>query len=115
MDVSAFLSTLGVPWREVAEGEWGLSFDDVGGWPLHAGLRAANGWLAVQAEVRESGVLDLQALLHRNRVEAVVRFTTSSHGAVWVQADVPWPCTEAVLERVLAGVLAAAEWARRPI
>lgn len=115
MDVGHFLARLDVPWRQVASGEWGLSFADVGGWPLHVGLRVEGAWLSVQAEVRSDGELDPWALLHRNRLDAVVRFTSTSGRAVWVQADVPWPCAEEVLDRVLAGVVAATEWARAAV
>lgn len=112
--MNAFLTDTGVPWRRVADGEWGLSFDDVGGWPLHVGLRVSGGLLAVQAEVREPGALEPWPLLHRNRLEALVRFTATSHRAVWVQAELPWPALPEHVDRVLAGVVAAAQWARAP-
>lgn len=112
MDLDGFLGDLGVPWRRVARDEWGLSFEDVGGWPLHVGIRATGAWLTVQAEVREPGVLDPWWLLHRNRLSGPARYTCTSGRAVWVQADVPWPCERDALDRLLVSVVEAADRAR---
>jgi hypothetical protein len=99
--------------REVAPGEWGLSVE-CGGWPLEVGVRAHAGWLRLQAEVCGPGQLDPHWLLHRGRLALGVRFTHTSHGAVWVQLDVPLlPGTGALVDELLGRLVEAAEGARQ--
>ncbi len=85
--VSEFLSKLDADTRMVAPGEWGLSLDDVGGWPLHVGLRLADGFLRVQAEVLGDGQLSDHELLFRNRGLTLVRYAHTGAGAVWVHGE----------------------------
>src|SRR5687767_519752 len=86
--VESFLASLEADTRRVAEGEWGLTVD-AAGWPLHVGLALRDGLLRAQAEVLPAGALDAHDLLHRNRTLALVRFTHTSAGAVWIQGDLP--------------------------
>ena len=111
--VEAVLDGLGAPVSRPAAGEWGVALDDVGGWPLDVGLRLRDGLLAVQAEVLRPGAVDPHLLLHRNRLGVLVRYTHSSAGAVHVQAELPAAAVDApTLDRVLALLVEAAEWAR---
>lgn len=110
--VSSYLASLHADWRELAPGEWGLSVD-AAGWPLHVGLALRDGLLHVQAEVAAAGALDPHELLHRNRRRPLVRFSHTSAGAVWVQAELPQAAvTEGELDRLLGLVFEAAEEAR---
>jgi hypothetical protein len=110
--VTSYLASTGVPWREVAPGEWGFS-TEAGGWPLHVGIALRDGLLRVQAEVAGPGALDPHALLHRNRRRPLVRFTETGAGAVWVQADLPLVAVdEAELDRTLGLLVEAAQEAR---
>lgn len=111
-DLDAALQGLGA--RRVAPGEWGLTLEDVGGWPLAMGLRAHRGWLSVQGEVCGPGQVDPHWLLHRGRIAAVgVRYTHTSFGAVWVQLDVPLSDGLAgLVDELLGRVVEAAETAR---
>lgn len=99
-----------------APGEWGLSLPDVGGHPLHVGLREDGDLLRVQAEACPAAwAPDPHWLLHRNRLGVLVRFTHSGGGDVWVQAEVPLRGLDAgIVERVLALVVQAAQDARAP-
>ena len=111
--VESVLAGLRAPVSRPARGEWGVVFDDVGGWPLHVGLRVRDGLLAVQAEVLGPGVVDPHLLLHRNRLGVLVRYAHSSAGAVHVHAELPVAGVDvAAVDRVLALVVEAAEWAR---
>jgi hypothetical protein len=111
--VDAVLNGAGAPVNRPAKGEWGLALEDVGGWPLDVGLRVRDGLLAVQAEAVGPERVDPHRLLHRNRVGVLVRYAHSSAGAVHVQAELPAAGVDAeVLDRVLALVVEAAEWAR---
>lgn len=105
----AVLGELGADARRVAPGEWGVSLE-AGGWPLHVGLAVRGGLLRAQAEVCGPGQADPHALLHRNRFLELVRFTHTSAGAVWIEGDVPAAAvTPALVDRLLGGLLAAAE------
>jgi hypothetical protein len=111
--VGAYLAGLGVEHRNVAPGEWGLTLEDVGGWPLHVGLAHRDGLLRIQAEVRGAGELDAHDLLHRNRLGSLVRYSHTSAGTVWVQAELPEPAVDAAwLDRVLGSLVEAAAAAR---
>ena len=110
--VTTYLSSAGVPWREVAPGEWGLTVE-AAGWPLDVGIAQRDGLLRVQAEVCGPGAVDAHWLLHRNRRRPLVRFTETAAGVVWVQAELPLSAvTAAELDRVLGLVFEAAEEAR---
>ncbi len=110
--VTSYLASAGVPWREVAPGEWGLEAD-AGGWPLHVGIALREGLLRMQAEVLGPGAIDPHWLLHRNRRRPLVRFTETAAGAVWVQAELPLSAVTAdELDRILGLLLEAADEAR---
>ena len=94
----------------MADDQWGLSIDDVGGWPLHVGVALRDGLLRAQAEVLgpDGGVSDHE-LLVRNRRLALVRFAHSGAGAVWVQGElVPGRRVGGVVDRLLGLLVAAA-------
>lgn len=92
----------------MAEGEWGLSLDDVGGRPLHVGVAAADGLLRLQAAVCGPGLADPHALLHRNRTLSLVRFAHTRAGEVWLVGDTPLEH----LDRALGILVQAAEEVR---
>jgi hypothetical protein len=111
--VNAALRDTGAPVSRPAEGEWGVALPDVGGWPLEVGLRLRDGLLAIQAEALAPERVDAHLLLHRNRLGVLVRYAHSSAGAVHVHAELPAAAVDAAaLDRVLALVVEAAEWAR---
>lgn len=116
MDIESFLHGLGQPWRTSGAQAWGLTLPDVGGWPLDVGL-AVRGphppLLRLQAPVCAAGRLDPAELLHRGRRMALVRFTTTRAGEVWLQGELPWPVPDpALLDLALAALVQAAETAR---
>lgn len=101
--------------RRVAVGEWGLRVDDIGGWPLDVGLAlsADGALLRAQAEVCGPGQLDPHELLHRNRRLALVRFSETLAGTVWIEGWLPAAAVDAaLLDRLLGGLVAAADDAR---
>jgi Putative bacterial sensory transduction regulator len=98
----AYIASLGEAARRVADGEWGVTIDDAAGWPLHVGIRLADGFLRAQAEVVDPGRIDDHVLLHWNRSLPLVRFSHTGAGAVWVQGDLP---LEAVSAERLDGFL----------
>ncbi|HEU4976718.1 MAG TPA: hypothetical protein VFT50_16610 [Baekduia sp.] len=111
--VTASLQASGARWRAVADGEWGLELDDVGGGPLHVGLRLHDGLLSVQAWAAPPGVLDAHRLLHRNRLGALARYAHSAAGDVHVHAEaLAEGLTAAGLDRLLGAVVEAVEAAR---
>src|SRR4051794_39273696 len=111
--VNAFLQAAGARFRTVADGEWGVALDDVGGRPLEVGLRLAGGLLRAQAWVAPAGQLDDHALLHRNRLGSVVRYAHSSAGEVWVHGEIPAMAVVAPeLDRLLGLLVEAAEAVR---
>jgi hypothetical protein len=113
--VDAFLQGLsGVSSRRVADGEWGLVVEDVGGLPLEIGLRLADGLLSAQAWVCAPGGAAPEVLLHRNRLVPLVRLACSRSGDVHVHADVPAAAVGAdgVLGRLLVGLVEAADIVR---
>ncbi|UTI62752.1 hypothetical protein NBH00_15450 [Paraconexibacter antarcticus] len=117
MRIEAFLHGLGQPWRRAGEAAWGVTFPDVGGWPLDVGLAVCGpepALLRLQAPVCEPGRLDPADLLHRNRRLRLVRFTSTRAGEVWLQGELPWPLAdERLLDVALALLLDAAEAARQ--
>jgi hypothetical protein len=92
-DVDAYLASVeGLHARRLAHGEWGLTIpgDDVGGDPIEASLRIADGLLRVQAiAVHGAGDLDPWMLLWWNRQTRLVRFGSTRSKDVWVHADIP--------------------------
>lgn len=111
--VTAFLQEARLPHRRVAEGEWGATLETASGPPLEVGLRAAGGLLAAQAWVLPPGRADDHVLLHRHRRTPLVRYAHSAAGDVHVQGELPLEgLTAAALDRLLAGLLDAAELAR---
>ena len=107
------LKALHLPVHRPAPGEWGVTVP-CGAWPLHVGLRVAAGLLRAQAEIAPPGAIDPAWLLHRNRRDLLlVRYATSSFGAVWVHGDLPLECASAArVDELLGRLLQAAEDAR---
>jgi len=99
--IDSYLAGLEGETRRVAEGEWGLSVD-AAGWPLHVGVALRDGLLRAQAEVVRAGAIDPHVLLHWNRGLRLARFTETSSGDVWVEADIP---AEAVTPERVDGLL----------
>ena len=73
--------------RRLAEGEWGLTVPDVGGWPLDIGVRVRRGVLRAQAFVAPAGEVDEHELLVRNRGLLFVRFAHTGSGDVWLVGE----------------------------
>ena len=75
--------------RRLADGEWGLRVDDVGGsgWPLDVGVRLRRGVLRAQAFVAPAGAVDEHELLVRNRGLLLVRFSHTGSGDVWLVGE----------------------------
>jgi hypothetical protein len=112
--IDEYLSAVEAETRRVAPGEWGLSASDVGGWPLHVGLRLNHGLLRAQAEVVGPGQVDDHEVLVRNRTLAIVRYAHTHAGAVWVVGDLPQRAIDAAeLDRLLGVLVAAAGDLRR--
>jgi putative sensory transduction regulator len=99
--VDRYLGALEGDTRRVAEAEWGLSVE-AAGWPLHVGVALRDGLLRAQAEVVGPGRLDREALLRWNRGLALVRFSHTGAGDVYVEGALP---LEAVTEARLDGFL----------
>jgi hypothetical protein len=105
----AYFASLGAAGRRVADGEWGVTIDDVSGWPLHVGIRLRDGFLRAQAEVVGSGQIADHELLFRNRTLRVVRLAHTGAGDVWVVGDLPAAAVSAPeLDRLLGLLVAAA-------
>ncbi len=110
--VHAALADLGTELRRVAPAEWGLTLE-CAGWPLHVGVAVRDGLLRAQAEVLGPGRPDASALLHRNRLGALVRFGHSRAGAVWIHGDLPLvAATGPEIDRLLGLLVQEATWAR---
>lgn len=114
--IDAYLDEL--PARRVASNEWGLTVpaDAAGGWPLHVGLRLADGLLTAKAPVLEEEV-DPWMLLWWNRQTRMVRFGCTQSGEIWVHADLPAVAVdERALDRLLGlvceGAVAVRDYAR---
>jgi hypothetical protein len=111
--VNAYLQGAGARFRTVAEGEWGVVVEDVGGGPLDVGLRLADGLLRAQAWVAGAGLLDPHLLLHRNRLSVLVRYAESLSGEVHVHAELPDAAVDsAQLDRMLGLLVEAATLVR---
>jgi hypothetical protein len=111
--VNTYLRGASVRFRRVADGEWGLVLDDVGGAPLEVGLRLADGLLRAQAWAAPAGRLDPHLLLHRNRLSVLVRYAESLAGDVHVHAELPAAAVDArQLDRMLGLLVDAASVVR---
>jgi len=78
--------------RRLAHGEWGITIpgENVGGDPIDASLRIADGLLRVQAiALHAAGDLDPWMLLWWNRQTRLVRFACTRSQDIWVHADIP--------------------------
>jgi hypothetical protein len=105
----AYVASLGEAARRVADGEWGVTIDDAAGWPLHVGIRFADGFLRAQAEVVGADQVSDHELLFRNRTLRVVRLAHTGSGDVWVVGDLPESAvTPPELDRLLGLLVAAA-------
>jgi hypothetical protein len=105
----AYVASLGASARRVADGEWGVTIEDVAGWPLDVGIRLADGFLRAQAEVLGADQLSEHELLFRNRSLRLVRFAHTGAGDVWVVGDLPASAVSAEeLDRLLGLLVAAA-------
>jgi hypothetical protein len=105
----AYIASLGAGARRVAPGEWGVTIEDAAGWPLHVGLRLAQGFLRAQAEVLGAGQVSDHELLFRNRSLRLVRLAHTGSGDVWVVGDLPAAAVSAAeLDRLLGLLVAAA-------
>jgi hypothetical protein len=92
-EVAAYLDGVpGLSVRRLAHTEWGLTVpgDTVGGEPIEASLRIADGLLRVQAiALHAAGDLDPWMLLWWNRQTRLVRFGCTRSQDIWVHADIP--------------------------
>jgi hypothetical protein len=110
--VDGFMTTLEGDTRRLAPGEWGVTVE-AGGWPLHVGVALRDGLLRAQAHVAAPGALDPHTLLHWNRQVPLVRFSHTSEGEVWIQAELPAAAiTARELDRVLGLLVRVAGEAR---
>src|SRR3954464_2005568 len=99
----------GVGGRSLADGEWGLTVPDVGGWPLDVGVRLRRGALRAQAFVAASGSVDEHELLVRNRGLLLVRFAHTGSGDVWLVGELlEEHIDEGSVDRLLGLVVQAA-------
>ena len=95
--------------RSLADGEWGLTVPDVGGWPLDVGVRLRRGVLRAQAFVAPSGSVDEHELLARNRGLLLVRFSHTGSGDVWLVGELlEEHVSEASVDRLLGLLVQAA-------
>jgi hypothetical protein len=112
----AYFACLGAVARRVADGEWGVSIEDVAGWPLHVGVRLADGVVRAQAEVVGRDQISDHELLFRNRSLRVVRFAHTGAGDVWVVGDLAASAVSAAeLDRLLGLLVAAATEVRQRV
>lgn len=90
--LDAYVDALPGDTRRLAHGEWGISLarDGAAGWPLHVGLRLADGVLHAQAHALDSPEgLDPWMLLWWNRQTRYVRFACTQAHEVWVHGELP--------------------------
>jgi hypothetical protein len=92
-EVEAYLAGVpGLGARRLAHAEWGITVpgDNVGGDPIEASLRIADGLLRVQAlALFAASDLDPWMLLWWNRQTRIVRFGCTRSHDIWVHADIP--------------------------
>jgi hypothetical protein len=120
--VDSYLEGLPGESRRVAHGEWGVTLapEQAAGWPLHVGLRLADGVLRAQAHALEgSDALDPWMLLWWNRQTRYVRFACTREREIWVQGDlaaahVDEQALDRLLGLVVEGALAVRQFSRQP-
>ena len=117
-DVDAYLSSVeGLHARRLAHGEWGVTVpgETVGGDPIEASIRIADGLLRVQAlALHAAHDLDPWMLLWWNRQTRFVRFGCTRSKDIWVHADIPVSdADERGVDRVLGLVTEAVVAVRR--
>jgi len=92
-DVDAYLASVeGLGARRLAHAEWGITIpgDNVGGDPIEASLRIADGLLRVQAvALHGADDVDPWMLLWWNRQTRIVRLGCTRSKDLWVHADIP--------------------------
>jgi hypothetical protein len=92
-EVEAYLASVpGLRARRLAHAEWGIEVpgEEVGGDPIEASIRIADGLMRVQAlALFAAGDLDPWMLLWWNRQTRMVRFSCTRARDIWVHADVP--------------------------
>jgi hypothetical protein len=104
--LDTYLASAGA--RRLAPGEWGLTLDDVGGWPLDVGVRLRRGVLRAQAFVAGAGSVDDHELLVRNRGLSMVRFAHTGSGDVWAVGELAQEHADARSVDRLLGLLVQA-------
>jgi Putative bacterial sensory transduction regulator len=91
--VARYLESVeGLSARRLAHAEWGITIpgENLGGEPIEASLRIADGLLRVQAiALHAAGDLDPWMLLWWNRQTRLVRFGCTRSQDIWVHADIP--------------------------
>ena len=112
-EVEAYLRSVdGLSARRLSHTEWGITVpgDRVGGDPIEASVRIADGLLRAQAiALHGAGDLDPWMLLWWNRQTRMVRFGCTRSRDIWVHADVPAGAVdEREVDRVLGLVAEAA-------
>jgi hypothetical protein len=117
-DVDAYLTSVeGLLARRLAHGEWGVTVpgESVGGDPIEASIRIADGLLRVQAlALHAASDLDPWMLLWWNRQTRLVRFGCTRSKDIWVHADIPVSgADEHGVDRVLGLVTEAVVAVRR--
>jgi hypothetical protein len=117
-DVDAYLTSVeGLLARRLAHGEWGVTVpgESVGGDPIEASIRIADGLLRVQAlALHAASDLDPWMLLWWNRQTRLVRFGCTRSKDIWVHADIPvTDADEHGVDRVLGLVTEAVVAVRR--
>jgi hypothetical protein len=117
-DVDAYLTSVeGLLARRLAHGEWGVTVpgESVGGDPIEASVRIADGLLRVQAlALHAASDLDPWMLLWWNRQTRLVRFGCTRSKDIWVHADIPVSdADEHGVDRVLGLVTEAVVAVRR--
>jgi hypothetical protein len=92
-EIEAYIASVpGLSARRLAHAEWGIQVpgDEVGGDPIEASIRVADGLVRVQAlALFAAGGLDPWMLLWWNRQTRMVRFSCTRSQDIWVHADVP--------------------------
>lgn len=104
--LDSYLSSAGA--RRLAPAEWGLTLEDVGGWPLDVGVRVRRGVLRAQAFVAGAGSVDDHELLVRNRGLLMVRFAHTGSGDVWAVGELASEHADAASVDRLLGLLVQA-------
>ena len=112
-EVDAYLESVdGLSARRLSHGEWGITVlgDRVGGDPIEASLRIADGLLRAQAfALPARDGIDPWLLLHWNRQTRLVRIACARSGDIWVHGDLPVAAVdERSLDRLLGLVVEGA-------